>query len=403
MILLFLGTLAGILCGVVGGIIPGIHSNTIAGILLGLSPALLALLGPQGLGVLLIAMLITHSFLEILPSTFCGIPDSGTALSVLPAHALTLEGKGEEAVRLSALGSAWGVIIGLPVSVLLYLFIPAFQDSIDWGVGSLLILIMGLIIISSESPFWNLIIFFISGILGLFAFRYEYLAWSAAGSGSVLMPLLTGLFGLSVILTSSQGPIPKQRFSGLGLENYPVIRSAVQGTGAGVMVGWLPGLSTASASAVVNTWVRYDSDQRQYLVATGAASLVNVLVGLAAFFAIERTRSGVMVALSSFEAPSYPILLAVSAGAAIMAYGIVVHLAGCAGWFSGLDGTVINTIVAGFVLILNALCTGPFGLLILLCATGVGLASHLLNIPRVICMGAVTLPVILYSLGIGGF
>ncbi len=403
MILVFLGTLAGITCGVVGGLIPGIHSNTIAGILLGLSPVLLALLGPQGLGVLFMAMLITHSFLEILPSTFFGVPDSGTALSVLPAHALTLEGKGEEAVRLSALGSAWGVIIGLPVSVLLYLFIPAFQDSIDWGVGSLLILMMGLIIISSESPSWNLTIFVCSGILGLFAFRYEFLVWSAAGSGSVLMPLLTGLFGLSVILTSSQGPIPVQRFSGLCLENLQVIRSAIQGTGAGVMVGWLPGLSTASASAVVNAWIRYDTDRRQYLVATGAASLVNAFVGLAAFFAIDRTRSGVMVALSSFEAPSYPILLAVSAGAALAAYGITVHLAGCAGWFSGLDGTVINTIVAGFVILLNALFTGPFGLLILFCATGVGLVPNLLNIPRVTCMGVVTLPVILYSLGIGGF
>mgnify|MGYP001767288876 CR=1 FL=1 len=171
MILIILATGAGLLCGIISGIIPGIHSNTVAGIMLGVSPVLLPVLGPAGLAAALVSMLITHTFLEIIPSTFLGIPDAGTALSVLPAHAMTLEGKGEEAVRLSALGSGWGVIIAIPLSLLLISVLTPAQGYIDWVVGSVLIFMMGLVIIHNGSPGWNLLIFCVSGILGLFAFR----------------------------------------------------------------------------------------------------------------------------------------------------------------------------------------------------------------------------------------
>ena len=403
MILIILGTVVGLLCGVISGLVPGIHSNTVAGIMLGFSPVLFPVFGSEGLAAAFVSLLIAHSFLEIIPSTFFGIPDTGSALSVLPAHALTLEGKGEEAVRLSALGSAWGIILGFPISIALYLCLTPIQGYIDWAVGSLLILMMGLVIIHEESPLWGLVIFICSGILGIFAFRFEYLTWPVMGGSSILMPLLTGLFGLSVILTSSQGPVPRQRFSGINLDHGMIIRSAVPGTGAGLMVGWLPGLSTASASAVINTCIRYDTDRKRYLVATGAATIVNAVVGLAAFYAIERTRNGVMVALSSLDVPPFPALLTVCAGASLIAYLITIRLAGCASMFSGVDGRMINTLVGGFVILLSALFTGPFGLLILGCATGIGLVPYLLNLPRVTCMGAVTLPVILYSLGFGGF
>ena len=403
MIPLIYGTLAGLLCGVISGLIPGIHSNTMAGIMLGLSPALLSVLGPEGLAAMFVSLLISHSFLEILPSTFFGIPDAGTALSVLPAHALTLEGKGQEAVRLSSLGSIYGVIIGLPVSVLAYFLLTPFQGYIDWITGCLLILMMGLVIISENSPVWALFIFVSAGILGLFAFRFEYLTWSMAGESSILMPLLTGLFGLSVILTGSQGPIPRQRFSGVGVSPGGIIRSVVPGTCAGLLVGWLPGLSTASASAVVSAGIRYDTDRRRYLMVTGAATTANAIIGLAAFYGIERTRNGVMVALSSLDVPSFPVLLTVSAGASLVAYYIVVRLSSSAYLFSGLDGSLINVIVGGFVILLNALFTGPFGLFILACSTGIGFIPYLMNLSRVTCMGAVTIPVILYSFGGAGF
>lgn len=403
MIPLLWGTLAGLLCGVISGLIPGIHSNTMAGVMVGISPVLLPVLGPEGLVAAFISMLISHSFLEVIPSTFFGIPDSGTALSVLPAHVLTLEGKGEEAVRLASLGSIYGVIIGIPLSVLAYIFLTPFQEYIDWITGCLLILMMGLVIISEDSPVWALLIFVCAGILGLFAFRYDYLIWPAGGGSSILMPLLTGLFGLSVILTGSQGPVPRQRFSGISIDQSAIMRAVFPGTVAGLLVGWLPGLSAALANAVVSTGIRYDMEQRRYLIATGAAVTANAVIGVAAFYGIERTRNGVMVVLSSLDVPPFGVILTICAGASLVAYILTIRLAGCASLFSGVDGRTINLLVGGFVILLCVFFTGPFGLIILACATGIGLVPWLLNLSRVTCMGAVTLPVILYSFGAGGF
>ncbi len=403
MIALLSGLVIGLACGVISGLIPGIHSNTMAGIMVGISPALIAFIGAEGLAAALISMLISHSFLDLIPSTFFGVPDSGTALSVLPAHALALEGKGEEAVRLSAIGCAYGVIFGVPVSVIAYFVLVQIQSSIDWFTGPVLVLIMGLIIIQEESVIWGLLLFVSSGLLGLFAFRYQYLVWGMNGESTVLMPLLTGLFGLSVLISSSHAPVPRQRFSDLGLESGKILYASLSGTVAGLLVGWLPGLSTASATAVINARIKYDTNRRTYLVAAGAAACANVVVGLAAFYGIERTRNGVMVMISSLDPPSFWVLLLVTVTASVAAYLITLWLATYARWFSGVDGKKLNTLVSGFVIILCGFISGPFGLFILACATGIGLIPVLLNLSRVTCMGVVTLPVILYSLGLWGF
>lgn len=403
MIPLLSGLMFGLVCGVISGLIPGIHSNTMAGIMAGLSPVLFPVIGAEGLVAALISMLIGHSFLDLIPSTFFGIPDSGTALSTLPAHALTLEGKGEEAVRLSALGCIYGIIIGVPVAILAYILLTPIQSYIDWVCGPLLILIMGMVIIQEGSVLWALLIFASSGLLGLFAFRFQYLVWNLNGESAVLMPLLTGLFGLSVLIVSSHTQVPRQRYANLGLETKSILYASLSGTIAGLLVGWLPGLSTASATAVINARIKYDTNRRTYLVAAGAAACANVVVGLAAFYGIERTRNGVMVMISSLDPPSFPVLLLIVIIASGAAYLITLSMSSCAKWFSGLDGKMVNTLVAGFVILLCGVISGPFGLFILICATGIGLIPGLLNLSRVPCMGVVTLPVILYSLGLWGF
>jgi hypothetical protein len=89
---ILLGTLLGIILGTVSGIIPGVHSNTLAGTLLSLQVTLLALLGPVALACAMFAALITHTFVDAIPSTFLGVPDADTSLSVLPSHASVSKG-----------------------------------------------------------------------------------------------------------------------------------------------------------------------------------------------------------------------------------------------------------------------------------------------------------------------
>ena len=168
--------LTGIGLGWFSGVTPGIHSNTIAALLVSVYGTLLLHCGPEFVAAALIATLITHCFLDIIPAAFIGIPDADTAYAVLPAHAMTRAGHGEEAVRISALGSLWGVIFAVPIAFAGLFFLPALQPLLEYWVGVILVLIMGLIIVLSNAPLYAALIFCGSGVLGLFAFEFAPLA-----------------------------------------------------------------------------------------------------------------------------------------------------------------------------------------------------------------------------------
>jgi putative membrane protein len=401
MIEILLGTLIGVMLGTISGIIPGVHANTLAGVLLSLQVALLSFFSPLVLAGAMFAALITHTFVDSIPSTFLGIPDADTSLAVLPAHALCLEGNGEEAVRIAALGSACAMLIALPLSIICFFLLPALQPYFDWWIGILLIATMGYMIVTSECPGWALALVCVSGILGIFALRYAFLSWhTLAGSSAILMPLLTGLFGISVLLTASQGIMPEQHFRGIRMEDRTIMKYSALGTVAGVAVGWLPGLSTASANSVLASFIGYEKNRRTYILATSAANTSNAFIGLAALFALSRMRNGVMVAISELPLPTMSELTVIGVLAACAAYGITVVLSRSASRFNGIDGRMLNHAVIAFIIILCILLTGPFGVVILILATALGLVPHLVNVPRVFCMGAIIVPVILYSFGI---
>jgi putative membrane protein len=401
MIEILLGTLIGVMLGTISGIIPGVHANTLAGVLLSLQVALLSFFGPLVLAGAMFAALITHTFVDSIPSTFLGIPDADTSLAVLPAHALCLEGNGEEAVRIAALGSACAMVIAVPLSIICFFLLPALQPYFDWWIGILLIATMGYMIVTSECPGWALALVCVSGILGIFSLRYAFLSWhTLVGSSAILMPLLTGLFGISVLLTASQGKMPEQHFQGIRMEDRTIMKYSAIGTVAGVAVGWLPGLSTASANSVLASFIGYEKNRRTYILATSAANTSNAFIGLAALFALSRMRNGVMVAISELPLPTMSELTVIGILAACAAYGITVVLSRSASRFDGIDGRMLNHAVIAFIVILCILLTGPFGVVILILATALGLVPHLVNVPRVFCMGAIIVPVILYSFNI---
>ena len=128
LIAVILFTLIGSGFGIITGLIPGIHVNNIALLVLALQASLVSFaLGfleawePSNFDIaiiitsLIIGCLITHTFLDIIPSVFLGAPEEDTALSVLPGHRLMLAGRGYEAIKCSALGSFGSVLVALIV------------------------------------------------------------------------------------------------------------------------------------------------------------------------------------------------------------------------------------------------------------------------------------------------
>jgi putative membrane protein len=214
------------------------------------------------------------------------------------------------------------------------------------------------------------------------------------------MPLLTGLFGISVLLTAAQGKMPDQHFSGIRMEDKTIVKSSVLGTAAGIAVGWLPGLSTASANAVLASVIGFNKDRRAYILATSSANTANAFIGLAALFALSRMRNGVMVALSELPLPSMSELTVIGVLAGCCAYVITVGLSRSAHQLNGINGFLLNRAVIVFVVVLCIFLTGPFGAFILLLATALGLVPPMINVSRLYCMGAIMVPVMLYSFGI---
>lgn len=403
MIGIIAGTIVGVFLGIVSGLFPGVHSNTLAATLLGFQAVLVPSVGVEVLAATMFAALITHTYVDSIPSTFLGIPDPDTALSVLPSHMLCLEGKGQEAVRIAALGSTCALIIAIPLSLLLFLILPPLQPYIDWWVGIILVAVMGYLVVKCESPAWAMIIFGISGVLGIFTFRYAYLGWHTLGESGILMPLLTGMFGISVLLFSPGGPVPEQRFTGIRMTRNELGKGMVTGTIAGTIVGWLPGLSNATANAVLCSKADYRLERRAYIFSTSAANTANAIIGLAALYAIGRERNGVMAAISLTGTPPMTSLLVAGVLAACLAYPVTIWLSGYADRLNGIDGKVLNYSAIGLIILISFIISGPFGLVILALAAIIGHLPGLVNISRVFCMGAIMLPVILYSFGISGF
>ena len=82
----------GILIGTLTGMIPGIHVNTAGAILFASSALILGFLSPEFLCVLMVSMSIAHALTEFVPSMLLGVPQEGTATSILPGHRMVLQG-----------------------------------------------------------------------------------------------------------------------------------------------------------------------------------------------------------------------------------------------------------------------------------------------------------------------
>lgn len=404
MLSLLLGTLAGVILGTLSGLIPGLHTNTFAAAISAASVPLALVFGADGICCLLISCMIVHTFLDAVPSTFIGVPDADTVLSVLPAHQLYLSGKGEEAVRLSALGSLWGFVYAIPLFAAFYFVLPMFQSEIDWAIGLVILTAAGLLIVFSKTPFWALLMFLVSGLLGVFSMRFSYFSFGVFGAGEVLLPLLTGLFGIPVLLHALRAnpAYAEQSFSGIFVSKKEIAVNTIKGTFAGAIVGWLPGFSSGTANALLafHRSGDYELNPRGYLLSTSAANTANAVLGLAALYAVGRMRSGALAAVAEFPLPNIFMLLAAAGASAAAAYMLTVLFSKTGKYIAKVNQKMLSASVLTFLIILTAVFCGPFGLMILILSTAVGWIPAKLGIPRLYCMGAIMLPVMLFSFGL---
>jgi putative membrane protein len=270
---LLIATGIGILLGTFTGLIPGLHVNTVALFIVAGYSICIALVSmvpgsndgqvPLLVALVVTSLSITHTFLDFIPSTFLGVPDPDTALSVLPAHEMLLKGNGYRAVHLSAIGSLLALGIGCMICIpyMLLLGPPVYgYRFLETAILPILICLVTYMILSDPASVRGshllgrlpvLSIFLLAGLLGLVVLPLP--ARSPIGiPTTMLFPLFSGLFGLSTLLISlndaenTEG-FPEQTISPPALR-MQMVKNAVPGTIAGSFVGFLPGVSSAHAT-----------------------------------------------------------------------------------------------------------------------------------------------------------
>jgi len=382
--------------------------------LLAISPQLILLgLTPFQMASIILAASISQTFFDAIPAIFLGAPDSETALSVLPGQRLMLEGRGIEAVRLSALGSAGSIAFALLLVYPLSWIISSYYDYLTKYVGVLLLAISLMMIKSERGPWiegqgslvhWKYkliagMLFLTSGVLGIFAFEHEDLLYSPLDlEPQVLLPLLSGIFGASSLILSltTKVQIPKQVESKIKMPGPTIAKAVLSGGLGGSLVAWIPGVSPSVASIAAR--LGSPGTAEEFLVSIAGVNSANALFSLVALYVIDRPRSGAAAAIQQLLTLDQNIM------AQMMIMAVIVVLASylatiaaaqlAARSISSLNYPRLCIIVLVFLLAMTYAFTGIFGLFIFFLSTIVGLIAPVAGIHRNHAMGVLMLPLI---------
>ena len=386
----------GCCAGIITGLIPGVHINLVSILLVSASVVLVKYVSPISLGAFIISMAVVHTFLDSIPSVFLGAPDADMVLNVLPGHRLLLKGQGYEAIKLTVIGSLLCLVLTVVLVPLLIPIVPKIYSFVKGYMGWILISVVVFMILRSEKKFWSSFIFFISGILGLIVLNFKTLE-------QPLLPMLSGLFGVSMLLTSLNNKcvIPKQKITEeIKVPFWDKVKAVLAGTFSGSLTGIFPGIGAAQA-AIIGTEIVGNIGEYGFMILVGGCNTVNFVFSLATFFAIDKARNGGVIAVRDIIGKIGVNELVVFLCCALIAGGIATYLAFkitklFANVFNKLNYKIMCLSVIGFVSLLVFIFSGWLGLVVLIVSTAIGMIPAIKGVGRNMAMGCLLLPVILY-------
>ena len=396
---IILALFLGVLAGCVTGLIPGIHVNLISLLLVSSAGYLLGFASPLTLSVFIISMAVTHTFLDAIPSIFLGAPDAAMALAVLPGHKLLLEGKGYEAVKLTVIGSLLSLIAVLILIPLMIPFVPALYSFINPYIGYILIFVVVFMILKENginNKYWALVLFLISGILGLIVLNISNL-------GNPLFHMLSGLFGLSTLIISlnQSAVIPKQWVSeSIFIKKGEKVRAVSAAVFSGSLTALFPGLGAAQA-AVIGMQIVGKISEYAFMVLIGGINTVNFVFSLVTLYALQKARNGAVVAvldvMKMIDLTQLIILLLSTLIAGCIAAFLALKISKFfANHISKINYKVLCFSIIILIAAISFIFGGFLGIFILFVSTAIGLIAPLTGVKRSNAMGCLLLPVILY-------
>ncbi|HLC70671.1 MAG TPA: tripartite tricarboxylate transporter permease [Candidatus Nanoarchaeia archaeon] len=394
---IIIALILGIGTGIITGLTPGLHINLVSLLVLSFSPLLLQITSPIVLGVYIIAMAITHTFLDAIPSIYLGAPDESQALNVLPGHRLLMKGEGHNAIVCTVIGALGAILLGILFFPVFILLMKWLAEPVTGIVGYLLILLMVYMIWrEKEKKIKALALFLLSGTLGLLVFSIPTLE-------QPLFPLLSGLFGFSILLISlaQKSVIPEQKLDQpLNLSTKNLVKSVSGATGMGFIAAFLPGFGSSQA-AIIATNVVGDIGDEGFLTLVGGINTANMLISIAAAYILDKSRNGAILVvnklLDGMSLETMLIFLAVSLVAAGAAALLTINISKIfARVIVKVKYSYIILSIIIFITLLTIYFDGFLGLIILGTATALGLISSVWGVGKNHLMGCLLIPVILY-------
>ena len=396
--------------GTTTGMVPGIHVNTAGAILFASSTFLLTFLSPEFLCVLMVAMSIAHALIEFVPSMLLGVPEEGTATSILPGHRMVLQGRAKEVIRIVCVGGFGAIIVTILMLPVFNIVLPMLHEvskPFTWMILLFASIYLTYSLTSTHRDFlWSLLLFVLSGILGWAIFQ------TPISSGVTLMCTFSGLFGISTILFSlnDNSTLPHQNsFYDLDID-LNKFKSIFAGGITGAILGFLPGFGPAQGTVIAQA-ARGASDneddyQVNFLLATSGLNISDCLFSLMAIYIIGNPRSGIAVYMSYLISQMTLNHLIIYIFASLLAVSVSLVLALKLGdSFSKLMGNVdykklsigviLLQIVILFVFIFYYKAPIGYMLLALITSTAMGMLPHYLGVGKSHLMGVLIIPAII--------
>ncbi len=394
-IILFL--LLGILAGTLTGLIPGIHINLIGIFLVSLSASLFSSINPAYLVVFIASMAITHTFIDFIPSVFLGCPDTDTELSVLPGHDLLKKGQGYQAITLTCYGSLAAVFTLVLISFPAILIISKIYIFIPFLIPGLLIFASFFLISKEKKKSSALLAFLLSGLLGLCVLNLDSLK-------EPLLPLLTGLFGASMLIISikNKTQVPKQEITAPPTNiSKPIAGAFIGSLIASPLCSFLPGLGSGQAAIIGESISR--TDKKGFLVLLGATNTLVMGFSFISLYIISKTRTGAAVAIQeiigNLSLKILILILMTVVISGIISFFLTLFLAK---FFlqkiTKINYTFLSTITLIILVIIVFLMSNFSGLAVLTASTFTGIYCISLGVRRTNMMGCLLLPTIILYL-----
>jgi putative membrane protein len=399
---LALALIIGVLFGTITGLFPGIHINLVAA-------GLLALVGGayfSGIKVIIlvvfiVAMALTHTFIDFIPSIFLGAPEEDSFLAVLPGHELLKAGKGHEAVVLTLYGSLAALPIILIFTFLFIGFLDKIYTILSFLIPYTLILVSLYLIFREEEFIVSLVVFTLSGFLGLLTFNLPI--------KEPLLPLLTGLFGVSGLIVSLKNKItiPKQKITSLKeikITKKSFFRGIIAASLSAPLASFLPGVGSGQAAVIGSELMGKEGESKKsFLFLVGAINTIVMALSFVTIYAIGRTRTGAAVAVSEIlekiTLSSLIIIIITILLSGVLAFTIGIKLSKLfSKKINKISYRKISLIIITLLLIINLILSNALGILVLITGSSLGIFCILSRTRRINLMGALLIPTIVFYL-----